>query len=69
MEIRYASIFNDALGPVTPGPSSSNTCGPIRIGRLCRRIFGEQPNSFTVEMSSQGSYPGSFLGIDRKSVV
>ncbi|BDF71013.1 serine dehydratase [Oscillospiraceae bacterium] len=63
MEIRYASIFNDALGPVTPGPSSSNTCGPIRIGRLCRRIFGEQPNSFTVEMSSQGSYPGSFLGM------
>ena len=35
---RMPSIFNDVLSPVTPGPSSSNTCGPYRITvRMARR--------------------------------
>ena len=28
----FRSIFNNTLAPITPGPSSSNTCGPARIG-------------------------------------
>jgi L-serine dehydratase len=63
MNKRYPSIFNDALGPVTPGPSSSNTCAPARIGRMCRRIFGGKPSRLSIAMSAQGGYPGSFLGM------
>ena len=37
---RMPSIFNDVLSPVTPGPSSSNTCGPYRIARLARALLG-----------------------------
>lgn len=35
-----ASIFNNVMGPVGVGPSTSNTCGPCRVaylsGKLCR---------------------------------
>ncbi len=60
---RYPSIFNDALAPVTPGPSSSNTCGPARIARTCRRLFGEKPNQVTITMSNKGNYKPSFHGM------
>ena len=39
---RMPSIFNDVLSPVTPGPSSSNTCGPYRIARLARALLGDR---------------------------
>ena len=29
----HASIFNDVLGPVMIGPSSSHTAASVRIGR------------------------------------
>lgn len=60
---RYPSIFNDALAPVTPGPSSSNTCGPARIARTCRRLFGEKPCRVELRMSNAGNYKPSFLGM------
>lgn len=60
---RYPSIFNDALAPVTPGPSSSNTCGPARIARSCRRLFGEKPNQVNIIMSNKGNYKPSFRGM------
>lgn len=60
---RYPSIFNDALAPVTPGPSSSNTCGPARIARTCRRLFGEKPNQAKIIMSNRGNYKPSFQGM------
>ena len=44
---RMPSIFNDVLSPVTPGPSSSNTCGPYRIARLARALLGEPPRRIT----------------------
>lgn len=47
---RMPSIFNDVLSPVTPGPSSSNTCGPYRIARLARALLGEPPRRITVRM-------------------
>jgi len=28
------SIFNDVLGPIMTGPSSSHTAGPTRIGLI-----------------------------------
>lgn len=60
---KYPSIFNDALAPVTPGPSSSNTCGPSRIARVCRQIFGKQPKKLTVDISTKGNLIISYLGM------
>lgn len=60
---RYPSIFNDALAPVTPGPSSSNTCGPSRIARTCRQLFGEKPQRVIVEISTKGNLIVSYLGM------
>ena len=31
---RTATIFNNVMGPIGVGPSTSNTCGPCRIGYL-----------------------------------
>lgn len=60
---KYASIFNDALAPVTPGPSSSNTCGPSRIARVCRQLFGKQPRKLIVDISTKGNLIISYLGM------
>ena len=43
---RMPSIFNDVLSPVTPGPSSSNTCGPYRIARLARALLGARRGGY-----------------------
>ena len=60
---KYPSIFNDALAPVTPGPSSSNTCGPSRIARVCRQLFGKQPKKLIVDISTKGNLIISYLGM------
>ena len=57
---RMPSIFNDVLSPVTPGPSSSNTCGPYRIARLARALLGEPPRRITVRMARRGGYYDTF---------
>lgn len=41
-EQRYRSVF-DIIGPIMVGPSSSHTAGAVRIGKIVRSIFGEQP--------------------------
>ncbi len=62
--MKYPEIFNDILSPVTPGPSSSNTCGVARISFLSRQIFGSAlPNKVLVEMSDAGNFPASFFGM------
>lgn len=60
---RNPSIFNDVLSPITPGPSSSNTCGPHRIASLCRQLLGEQPRSLTINMCRTGGYPDTFYSM------
>jgi len=42
-----SSIF-DMIGPVMIGPSSSHTAGVVRIGRVVRRLLGEEPKSIVV---------------------
>jgi len=39
----FISIFNDVLGPVMRGPSSSHTAGSYRIARIARDLLGEAP--------------------------
>lgn len=44
---QYNSVF-DIIGPVMIGPSSSHTAGAARIGKVIRRILGEQPDSVDI---------------------
>lgn len=49
------SIFNDVLGPVMRGPSSSHSAASVRIGRLARDLCGGTPEAVLVEFDSEGS--------------
>ncbi len=57
------SIFNDVLSPVTPGPSSSNTCGPHRIATLARCLLGEKVEHLTIRMAADGGYRDTFYSM------
>jgi len=68
----YPSIFNDVIGPVMRGPSSSHCAASLRIARICRDLMDEQikdilitfdPNgSLATTHKSQGSDMGLFGG-------
>ncbi len=38
--MEFFSVFNDVLGPVMRGPSSSHTAGGHRIGLIVRESVG-----------------------------
>lgn len=50
------SIFNDVLGPVMRGPSSSHTAAPFHIGRLARTLLGDEPASAKFAFDPGGSF-------------
>lgn len=51
----YPSIFNDVIGPVMRGPSSSHCAASLRIGRLCRDLMGGQITEILIEFDPNGS--------------
>ena len=51
----YPSIFNDVIGPVMRGPSSSHSAAALRIGRLCRDLMGCDIESVLIEFDPNGS--------------
>jgi len=67
------SIFNDVLGPVMRGPSSSHSAAALRIGRMCRDLMGGEPGKVVVQYDqmdalatthqSQGSDMGLMGGL------
>lgn len=57
------SIFNDVLSPITPGPSSSNTCGPFRIATILRQLLNETPNHLCITMSENGGFSDTFYSM------
>jgi L-serine dehydratase len=64
-----ASIFNDVIGPVMRGPSSSHCAAALRIGRLARDLMGGTIDEVLVEFDRNGSLPtthdtqGSDMGL------
>ncbi len=50
----------DIVGPVMIGPSSSHTAGAARIGRVARRILGEEPIS--ADIAFHGSFASTWQG-------
>ncbi len=51
----YPSIFNDVLGPVMRGPSSSHCAASLRIGRLCRDLMDGVIETVLIEFDPHGS--------------
>src|SRR5258707_7163384 len=51
----YPSIFNDVIGPVMRGPSSSHCAASLRIGRLCRDLMDGKINHILIEFDPSGS--------------
>lgn len=56
------SIFNDVLGPVMAGPSSSHSAGCARIGKLTQILWKSPIKKAVVVYDSQGSYPSTCVG-------
>ncbi len=63
------SIFNDVVGPVMRGASSSHCAAALRIGRLARDLIGGAPETVLIEFDRAGSLPtthesqGSDMGL------
>jgi len=63
------SIFNDVIGPIMRGPSSSHCAAALRIGRLARDLMDGEIAEVLVELDRAGSLPtthesqGSDMGL------
>lgn len=49
------SIFNDVVGPIMRGPSSSHSAASVRIGCMARDLCGGNPDRVLVEFDTMGS--------------
>ena len=63
------SIFNDVVGPVMRGPSSSHCAAALRIGRMARDLMNGQIDHVLVQFDNGGALPtthqsqGSDMGL------
>jgi len=58
----YPSIFNDVIGPVMRGPSSSHCAAALRIGRLCRDLMAGSIDEVCIEFDPNGSLATTHSG-------
>ncbi len=58
----YPSIFNDVIGPVMRGPSSSHCAASLRIGRLCRDLMHGNIKEAYIEFDPNGSLATTHKG-------
>ena len=49
------SIFNDVIGPVMRGPSSSHCAAAVRIGRMARDLMDGRIEKVLMEFHPHGS--------------
>jgi L-serine dehydratase len=54
--MKTISLFNDVLGPVMRGPSSSHTAAPFQIGAMARALLGSEPAAATFTFDPGGSF-------------
>ncbi len=55
-----ASIFNEVLGPIMIGPSSSHTAGPARIGKMGWQLLGEPVKKIVIRFDPAGSFAACY---------
>lgn len=58
----YPSIFNDVIGPVMRGPSSSHCAAALRIGRICRDLMNASIDDVYIEFDPNGSLATTHSG-------
>ncbi|MDF1573978.1 MAG: L-serine ammonia-lyase, iron-sulfur-dependent, subunit alpha [Bacteroidales bacterium] len=69
MTSHIPSIFNDVVGPVMRGPSSSHSAAALRIGRICRELMQGDPGRVIVSYDARDALAtthksqGSDMGI------
>lgn len=51
----YPSIFNDVVGPVMRGPSSSHCAAALRIGRICHDLMDGRISAIEIDFDPNGS--------------
>ena len=51
----FPSIFNDVIGPVMRGPSSSHCAASLRIGRICHDLMGGSISKIEIDFDPNGS--------------
>ena len=51
----YPSIFNDVIGPVMRGPSSSHCAAALRIGRAARDLMDGKIEEIVIKFDTNGS--------------
>jgi L-serine dehydratase len=55
------SIFNDVIGPVMRGPSSSHSAAAVRIGKIGRELMAGELTKVTVHFDINGSLPTTWV--------
>lgn len=67
----FCSIFNDVLGPVMRGPSSSHTAGSYHIALVVRYLLATEPNKIKISFDRDGSYGKTYVqqGVDQAFVT
>lgn len=58
----YPSIFNDVIGPVMRGPSSSHCAASLRIARICRDLIDQNIEEVLIEFDPNGSLATTHKG-------
>ena len=58
----FPSIFNDVIGPVMRGPSSSHCAASLRIGRLCLDLMDGDIKEVDIEFDPNGSLATTHKG-------
>lgn len=58
----FPSIFNDVIGPVMRGPSSSHTAAAHRIGAFIRQLRKPDFKKITVEFDKDGALATTYQG-------
>jgi L-serine dehydratase len=58
----YPSIFNDVIGPVMRGPSSSHCAASLRVGRICRDLMDADISEAYIEFDPNGSLATTHKG-------
>ncbi len=62
MKNQEPSIFNDVIGPIMIGPSSSHTAASARIGLMVRQMIAGDPIKLVVEFHKEGSLAQTYHG-------
>jgi len=53
--MNFPSIFNDVVGPVMRGPSSSHCAASLRIGRICHDLMEGSISTIEIDFDPEGS--------------